>query len=219
MPGLQTEVPAQKGWGSLPNAEDQKFNTFRGGSSSAEGQGRRRWIPIVLAILVIALIAVVAAGVVSVRNGSSEPPLSDTSISAVGAGDDTAGDQEPPGDNSGTANDPLSDTSIPAVDAGDDTADDQEPPGDNSGTANDVAVPGVDFGSTDPDGGTSMEDYSLSTDQSMKFSTSMSLPPLSAGSVDFSVSFSLRRKERMLRKEIAKKARRTKRMTKRTAHD
>ena len=187
MPGLQTEVPAQKGWGSLPNAEDQKFNTFRGGSSSAEGQGRRRWIPIVLAILVIALIAVVAAGVVSVRSGSNESPLSDTSISAVDAGDDTAGDQEPPGD--------------------------------NSGTANDVAVPEPDFGSTDPDDGTSMEDYSLSTDQSMKFSTSMSLPPLSAGSVDFSVSFSLRRKERMLRKEIAKKARRTKRMTKRTAHN
>ena len=211
MPGSQMEIPSQKGWSSLPNAEDQKIDTLQGGSGGGGGQGRRRCIPVVLAILVIALIAVVAAGVVSVQGSK------DDSSNAVPAA--------PPSGDVTTVDDPSFSDNAAA-----DTADEQttaqepasEPAEEDSTNAVPAPVPEAEFGSTEPGDGPmadfsfSMSDYSLSTDQSMSVPFSISF---SGGSVDFSASFSLRRKERMLRKESAKKLRRTRRMTQRTVHN
>lgn len=210
------EIPSQKGWASLPNAEDQKIDTFQGGSGGGGGQGRRRCIPVVLAVLVIALVAVVAAGVVSVqgsKNDSSNavpaaPPSGDaTIVDEPSFSDTTAADNA---DGQTTAQEPASE---PA-----DTSSAEE----DSTNAAPAPVPEAEFGSTEPGDGSmaafslSMSDYSLSIDQSMSVPFSISF---SGGSVDFSASFSLRRKERMLRKESAKKLRRTRRMTQRSAHN
>ena len=217
MPGSQMEIPSQKGWASLPNAEDQKIDTFQGGSGGGGGQGRRRCIPVVLAVLVIALVAVVAAGVVSVqgsKNDSSNavpaaPPSGDaTIVDEPSFSDTTAADNA---DGQTTAQEPASEP------AGTSSAEE-----DSSTNAAPAPVPEAEFGSTEPGDGSmaafslSMSGYSLSIDQSMSVPFSISF---SGGSVDFSASFSLRRKERMLRKESAKKLRRTRRMTQRTAHN
>lgn len=232
MPGLQQEVPAQRTWSSLPNVEDQRFNSSRGSSNNEK---KSRCIPITLAVLVVVLIAVIVAGAVSVRNGGGN---NSKAVGVPAGGADT--DLTNTGGEETTDASPLDDTTPndeedqaveqPAEEPADEIA--EEPAQAASEPAPEpvepartepAPVPEPDFGSIadNDDFSMSLSMDVMSMDNSNSFGFSASMPgsvDFSGASVDFSASFSLRRKERMLRKETVKKARRTKRLTKRAAH-